>query len=71
MLCGFGVVNTVVAGLGVVFDSRYGIEPESFVGVKAPVVPMLGVVDFVSRYGRYPVSPNVVFVVVFVNRYGR
>jgi len=68
-----GVVNIVdalgvVAGMGVVLVSLKGTDPCIFVGVKAPVVPgavafvvpILAVVDFVSKYGRYPVGCAVV-----------
>ena len=68
-----GVVNFAVAVMGVVLVSLKGTDPCIFVGVKAPVVPgavafvvpILAVVDFVSKYGRYPVGCA---VVDFVNR---
>jgi len=59
---GFGVVNMLVVGMPVV--SFNGVVPGMIVDVKALVVPdsgafvvpILGVVDLVSKYGRYPVG---------------
>jgi len=67
---GFGVVNMLAVGMPVV--TLNGVVPGMIVDVKALVVPdsvpILGVVDLVSKYGRYPVDWG---VVDFVKRYGR
>lgn len=47
----FGVVNMLVVGIPVV-SLNGSVVPDS----GAFVVPILGVVDLVSKYGRYPVG---------------
>lgn len=52
----FGVVNMLVVGIPVVTLNGSDVNDLVVPDSGAFVVPILGVVDLVSKYGRYPVG---------------